>query len=133
MAFLLDTNVCIGILTGRSPQAVEKLRQLAPSDVRVASVVRAELQFGARNSSRVEANLALLATFLAPFASVPFDDFAADYYGRIRADLHRAGELIGPNDMLIAATALAHDLVLVTRNVKEFGRVSGLRWVDWEE
>jgi tRNA(fMet)-specific endonuclease VapC len=100
--------------------------------VRVASVVRAELQFGARNSSRVEANLALLATFLAPFASVPFDDFAADYYGRIRADLHRSGELIGPNDMLIAATALAHDLVLVTRNVKELGRVSGLRWVDWE-
>ena len=159
MAFLLDTNVCIGILTGRSPQAVEKLRQLSPSDVRVASVVRAELQFGARNSSRVEANLALLATFLAPFASVPFDDFAADYYGRIRADLHRAGVLIGPgrvgeaglcpaepgrgkewkpsqgfhvNDMLIAATALAHDLVLVTRNVKEFGRVPGLRWVDWE-
>jgi tRNA(fMet)-specific endonuclease VapC len=132
MAFLLDTNVCIGILTGRSPQAVERLRQISPSDVRIASVVRAELLFGARNSSRVEANLALLATFMEPFASVPFDDFAADYYGRIRADLHRAGELIGPNDMLIAATALAHDLVLVTRNVKEFGRVPGLRWVDWE-
>ncbi|MBN2574117.1 MAG: type II toxin-antitoxin system VapC family toxin [Deltaproteobacteria bacterium] len=132
MAFLLDTNVCIGILTGRSPQAVERLRRLSPSDVRVASVVRAELLFGARNSSRVEGNLALLATFLAPFASVPFDDMAADYYGRIRADLHRAGEIIGPNDMLIAATALAHDLVLVTRNVKEFGRVPGLRWVDWE-
>jgi tRNA(fMet)-specific endonuclease VapC len=132
MAFLLDTNVCIGILTGRSPRAVEKLRQLSPSDVQVCSVVRAELLFGARNSTRVEANLTLLATFLAPFASVPFDDFAADLYGQLRANLHRAGELIGPNDMLIAATALAHDLTLVTRNVKEFARIPGLRWVDWE-
>jgi len=132
MAFLLDTNVCIGILTGRSPRAVEKLRHLSPSDVQICSVVRAELLFGARNSMRVEANLALLATFLAPFASAPFDDLAADHYGRLRANLHRAGELIGPNDMLIAATALAHDLVLVTRNVKEFARISGLRWVDWE-
>jgi tRNA(fMet)-specific endonuclease VapC len=100
--------------------------------MRVASVVRAELLFGVRNSSRVEGNLALLAAFLAPFASVAFDDLAADYYGRIRADLHRASDLIGANDMLIAATALAHDLVLVTRNVREFGRIPGLRWVDWE-
>ena len=132
MPFLLDTNVCVGILTGRSPKVVDKVRQLNPSEVRVCSVVRAELLFGARNSSRVEANLGLLDTFLAPFTSVPFDDLAADYYGRIRADLHRAGELIGPNDLLIAAMVLANNLVLVTHNVKEFGRVPGLRWVDWE-
>ena len=131
MPFLLDTNVCIGILTGRSPRAIEKLRQLAPTEIRICSVVRAELQFGARNSSRVEANLSLLETFLSPFTSVAFDDGAANYYGRIRADLHRAGELIGPNDLLIAAMALANDLVLVTHNVKEFGRVPGLRWEDW--
>jgi tRNA(fMet)-specific endonuclease VapC len=132
MPYLLDTNVCIGILTGRSPKAIERLRQLAPTEVRTCSVVRAELQFGARNSSRVETNLNLLETFLSPFISVAFDDGAANYYGRIRADLHRAGELIGPNDLLIAALALANDLVLVTHNVKEFGRVPGLRWQDWE-
>jgi tRNA(fMet)-specific endonuclease VapC len=133
MPFLLDTNVCIGILTGRSPKAIEKLRQLVPTEVRMCSVVRAELQFGARNSSRVEANLRLLETFLFPFTGVAFDDGAANYYGRIRADLHRAGKLIGPNDLLIAAMALANDLVLVTRKVKEFGRVPGLRWKDWED
>jgi tRNA(fMet)-specific endonuclease VapC len=132
MPFLLDTNVCIGILTGRSTKAVAKLRQLAPTEVRICSVVRAELQFGARNSIRVEANLNLLETFLSPFTSVAFDDGAANYYGRIRADLHRTGELIGPNDLLIAAMALANDLVLVTHNVKEFSRVPGLRWEDWE-
>ena len=133
MPFLLDTNICIGILTGRSPKAIDKLHQLAPTEVRICSVVRAELQFGARNSSRVEANLSLQETFLSPFTSVAFDDGAANYYGRIRADLHRAGKLIGPNDLLIAAMALANDLVLVTHNVKEFGRVPGLRWEDWEE
>jgi len=132
MPFLLDTNVCIGILTGRSPEAIEKLRQRAPTEIHICSVVRAELQFGARNSSRVEANLSLLETFLSPFTSVAFDDGAANYYGRIRVDLHRAGKLIGPNDLLIAAMALANDLVLVTHNVKEFGRVPGLRWEDWE-
>jgi tRNA(fMet)-specific endonuclease VapC len=131
MAFLLDTNVCIGILTGRAPTAVERLRQLSPSEIRICSVVRAELLFGARNSARVEDNLELLGKFLAPFASGSFDDLAADYYGRIRANLHRAGEMIGPNDLLIAATALASDLVLVTHNVREFSRVPGLRWVDW--
>jgi tRNA(fMet)-specific endonuclease VapC len=133
MPFLLDTNVCIGILTGCSPKAIERLRQLAPTEVRICSVVRAELQFGARNSSRVEANLSLLETFLFPFISVAFDDGAANYYGRIRAELHRAGKLIGPNDLLIVAMALANDLVLVTHNVKEFGRVPGLRWEDWED
>jgi tRNA(fMet)-specific endonuclease VapC len=132
MPFLLDTNVCIGILTGRSPKVVERLRQLAPAEVRISSVVRAELQFGARHSSRVEANLGLLETFLSPYLSIAFDDAAADCYGRIRAELHRAGELIGPNDLLIAAMALAHDLVLVTHNVREFSRIPGLRWVDWE-
>jgi tRNA(fMet)-specific endonuclease VapC len=132
MPFLLDTNVCIGILTGRSPKAIEKLRQCSPAELRICSVVRAELQFGARNSSRVETNLDLLETFLSPFTSVPFDDHAANYYGRIRADLYRAGQLIGPNDLLIAAMALANDFVMVTHNVREFGRVAGLRWVDWE-
>ncbi len=132
MPYLLNTNVCIGILTGRSAKAIERLRKVAPTEIRACSVVRAELQFGARNSRRVEANLSLLETFLSPFTSVAFDDGAANYYGRIRADLHRAGVLIGPNDMLIAAVALANDLVLVTHNVKEFGRVPGLRWEDWE-
>jgi tRNA(fMet)-specific endonuclease VapC len=75
----------------------------------------------------------LLEAFLSPFTSVAFDDGAASYYGRIHADLDRAGELIGPNDLLIAAMALANDLVLVTHNVKEFGRVPGLRWEDWED
>jgi tRNA(fMet)-specific endonuclease VapC len=61
-----------------------------------------------------------------------FDDAVAEVYGRLRAELDLRGTPIGPNDLLIAATALAHGLTLVTRNEKEFGRVPGLRIENWE-
>jgi tRNA(fMet)-specific endonuclease VapC len=130
--FLLDSNACIGLVNGRSTKLVQALAARAPTEIRLSSVVKAELLFGARRSQRIEPNLDLLRAFFAPFESVPFDDLAADHYGRLRADLAREGRLIGPNDMLIAATARAYDLILVTHNVGEFSRVPGLRWVDWE-
>jgi len=94
-------------------------------------VVRGELAYGARNSGRVEANLRRLIAFLAPFASLPFDERAADHYGRLRAELRREGTPVGGNEMLIAATALANDAVLVTRNRDEFLRIAGLRVELW--
>jgi tRNA(fMet)-specific endonuclease VapC len=101
--------------------------------VRLCSIVLAELIFGARNSSRVEQNLRTIERFRAPFISLPFDDAAAEHYGAIRADLTRGGALIGPNDLMIAAIARANDLTLVTHNLSEFGRVTGLRIEDWED
>jgi tRNA(fMet)-specific endonuclease VapC len=70
-------------------------------------------------------------TLCAALRSVPFDDEAADHYGAIRAQLTAAGRLIGPNDLMTAATALARDAVLVTRNDREFRRVAGLRVEVW--
>ena len=64
--------------------------------------------------------------------SLPFDDLAAEAYGRIRARLEQAGQLIGPNDLLIAAIAVAHQVTLVTHNTREFQRVEGLQIDDWE-
>ena len=87
--------------------------------------------WGAFRSQRREANLSLLRTLFAAFPSFPFDDAAAEEYGRLRAALAARGTPIGPNDMLIAAIALAHDLTLVTHNTREFGRVEGLRLEDW--
>ncbi len=75
----------------------------------------------------MSANLARLAQFFLPFESVPFDEAAAEQYGILRTQLQRAGALIGANDLLIAATALANDFTLVTRNAAEFVRVAGLR------
>ncbi len=131
--YLLETNACIRILNGSSVPLIARLRRHAPADIRVSSVTRAELIFGARRSARVAENLQLLASFFAPLVTLPFDDACAEAYGAMRAVLAAAGRPIGPNDLLIAATALAHDLTLVTHNLREFSRVAGLKIEDWED
>ncbi len=131
--YLLDTNVCIGLLNGTSALLATRLRSQAPSELALCSIVKAELVFGARRSSRVAENLRLLERFFAVFASVPFDDACAERYGVIRAELEASGTPIGPNDLLIAAVAQANGLTLVTHNVNEFSRVAGLALEDWEE
>lgn len=132
MIYLLDTNACIGHLTGRAPRVSEQLKQLSPSNVVLCSVVKAELWYGAQKSARSKENLATLERFFAPFASLPLDDHAAEICGQIRAELERQGTPIGPNDLLIASIAVAHGLTLVTRNIKEFSRISGLQIESWE-
>lgn len=132
MKYLLDTNACIRVLNGSSPKVVGQLEKLYPADVAISAVVKAELAYGARKSRHVAANLRLVDAFFEPFICLPFDDRAADVYGSIRADLEREGRPIGPNDLLIAATALAHSLTLVTHNTSEFNRVPGLSIADWE-
>lgn len=93
--------------------------------------MKTELIHGAFRSSRVAENLRLLERFFAPFVSLPFDDRCANAYGRLRSDLERAGTPIGPNDLMIAAVAVAHELTLVTANTREFGRVIGLAIDNW--
>ncbi|MDF1555240.1 MAG: type II toxin-antitoxin system VapC family toxin [Deferrisomatales bacterium] len=130
--FLLDTNTCIRILNNSSETVVKRLREVPPSRVHLCSVVKAELWYGARNSARVEQNLALLERFFQPLSGLPLDDACAEVASSIRATLNRQGTPIGPNDLLIAAIARVNDLTLVTHNTGEFSRVPGLRWVDWE-
>lgn len=130
--FLLDTNACVRILNGSSPRVAARLQATTASEVRLCAVVKAELLYGARKSARVEDNLRLLRRFFAPLVSLPFDDRCGEEAGLIRLDLERSGRPIGPNDLLIAATARANDLVLVTHNQREFERILGLRIEDWE-
>ena len=130
--FLLDTNVCIRLLNRSSSRVAQRLRGLQPSQVRLCSVVKAELCCGAHKSSRPSENLRLLDSFFEPFVSEPFDDRCVEPYAAIRRELERAGRPIGANDLLIASIALVHGLTLVTHNVEEFSRVVGLRYEDWE-
>ena len=89
--------------------------------------------FGAFRSQQSQRNLATVREFLAPFRSLPFDDKAAEIYGKLRCDLTSAGTLIGPNDMLIASIALAAGATLVTHNTREFSRIPSLIIEDWEK
>jgi tRNA(fMet)-specific endonuclease VapC len=130
--YLLDTNACIRILNGSSVSLIERLRSVPRSLVRLSSVVKAELFYGARKSTRTAENLRLLERFFDTIASLPFDDRCASEYGLLRQELDRAGTPIGPNDLLIAATARAHHAILITNNVREFSHVSELRLEDWE-
>jgi len=132
LTYLLDTNTCIRYLNGRSPEVRRRLQSLAPEDVVLCSVVKAELFYGAARSHDPVRTFAHMASFMSPFRSLPFDDFCAPAYGRIRAQLEQAGTPIGPNDTMIAATAMAHGLTLVTHNTREFARVAGLILADWE-
>lgn len=132
MTWLLDTNVCIRYLNGRSAPVVERLQRTPVRDVAVCSVVKAELFAGAQRTRDPARTLARQLAFLTPYRSYPFDDGAAEVYGRIRAELTSTGRLIGPNDLFIAAIAITNGLVLVTHNVDEFSRVPGLQFEDWE-
>lgn len=130
--YLLDTNACIRVLNRSSRSLISRVASLQPSQLRLCSIVKGELTFGARKSARPAENLRVLQNFFEPFVSLPFDDACSEHYGSIRQELARIGKPIGPYDSMIAATAITHDLVLVTHNVDEFSRVVGLRWEDWE-
>jgi tRNA(fMet)-specific endonuclease VapC len=130
--YLLDTNACITYLNVPNSPIARTLQTLQSRDVVVCSVVRAELIYGAYRNRNPTRALATTQEFLRQFVSLPFDDAAADEYGRIRADLTARGMLIGPNDLLIAAIATANNVTLVTHNTREFNRVPGLQIEDWE-
>jgi len=132
MKYLLDTNTCIELLRQPDSEIARRLLQTDPAEITLCAVVKAELLYGAERSQHRDANLKLLEEFFAQFISLPFDDNAAEAYGRIRAQLAAAGAVIGPNDLMIASIALAHNLVLVTHNTREFSRVEGLQIEDWE-
>ncbi len=132
MTYLLDTNTCIQFINSRDTNVQRKLSAAAREEVFICQMVKAELFYGAYKSARREANLALLVKFFNEFVSLPFDDAATEAYGRIRAELKQIGQPIGPNDLIIAAIAIAHDATLVTHNLREFSRVAGLQCEDWE-
>lgn len=132
MIYLLDTNMCIEYLNTRDSTVARKLQTVPRAQIVLCSVVKAELYHGAQKSARRESNLALLERFFSEFESLPFDDRAAEKYGKVRAHLERQGALIGPNDLLIAAIAVANDATLVTRNTREFSRVENLQMENWE-
>jgi tRNA(fMet)-specific endonuclease VapC len=133
MAWLLDTNAWITYLKMPQSSIRSCLETLRPADVLLCSVVKAELLHGAEKYGNRERRLAVLRELFAPYVSLAFDDAAASAYGRIRHELETAGNVIGPNDLMIAAIALAGNHTLVTHNTAEFSRVSGLALEDWQK
>jgi tRNA(fMet)-specific endonuclease VapC len=132
VTYLLDTNTCVEYLRhGAASKVAARLKLAPPGSVVLCSVVVAELLYGAWRSSNPPTTCAQVLAFTSQFKSLPFDDPAAEAYGRLRAHLAVTGQLIGPYDLQIASIGLANGLIVVTHNTKEFTRVPGLVIEDW--
>ena len=126
---MLDTDTCIWVLRGREP-VLTRVRTCSPDDLCIAAMVLAELRFGALRSSRPQDGEAQVDAFLAaPLQVLPFDAEAAEWHARLRSALRQ--QPIGERDLIIASIARSRDLVLVTGNQRELGRVPGLEVEDW--
>ena len=130
MRYLLDTNILDDLAKRPDGAARRRLAGLEPSAVCTSIIVVAEVRYGfaKRPSAKLEA---AVAAILATIDVIPFDDPADRSYGIIRAELEQAGTQIGPNDLIIAAQALALGLIVVTDNEREFRRVPGLLVENW--
>jgi tRNA(fMet)-specific endonuclease VapC len=131
MKYILDTNICIYIIKKHPIHVLNRLQKEDISDICLSSITLAELEYGVQKSERKAQNSLALAEFLSPIEIVPFDEKAAIEFGKIRALLEKKGSLIGEYDLMIAAHAIALNLILVTNNSREFKRVPDLEIENW--
>lgn len=132
MTYLADTNACIVLLRQMDRQLVARWQATQASEIVLCSIVVYELRHGAQWSSDPIREHSKLDLFLTPLASLPFDDSCAMRCAEIRHALEGKGTVIGPHDLQIASIALQNGLILVTHNLREFGRVPGLICEDWQ-
>jgi tRNA(fMet)-specific endonuclease VapC len=130
MRYLLDANAVIGLLNDTASKLAKRARQESPADIAISAVVVHELFYGAFRSQRAAQNVGLIDAL--EFAVLEFDKEDARQAGAVRALLASRGTPIGPYDVLIAGQALARNLILITHNTQEFGRVPGLQAEDWQ-
>lgn len=131
LRYMLDTNVIIDTLNGRSKRAFFEITKHDKEELCISVVTYAELYFGIEGSNQREKSAECLEKFLEGIEVLDFDARAAREYGRVRQTLRRRSTPIGEHDMMIAAHANSKDLTLVTHNVREFARVPELEVADW--
>ena len=127
---MLDTDTCIRVIRDRPPQYAKQFQDDVEA-ICISTVVLYELLHGAEKSDRPAYQRDKVEHFTSRLAVLDFDESAASHAADIRFDLGRRGQLIGPNDLLIAGHARSLGLKLITGNLKEFSRVDGLRCEDW--
>ncbi|MEW5892264.1 MAG: type II toxin-antitoxin system VapC family toxin [Pseudomonadota bacterium] len=128
--FLLDTNILSDLVRHPQGRIAQRIGEVGEAAVCTSIIVAAEMRFGAakKNSPRLSSQVEAI---LAAMEVLPLDAPADSAYAQVRWALEQSGQLIGPNDMLIAAHALACECVLVTANLAEFSRVEGLKLENW--
>ena len=129
--YMLDTNICIYLRRNRPPEVTIRFRQMQHGDTVISAITYGELYYGAERSQQRTHALESLGRLASLLPVIPLPEEAATAYGKIRAALEARGEMIGGNDLWIAAHAKSSGLTLVTNNEREFKRVPGLKVQNW--
>jgi tRNA(fMet)-specific endonuclease VapC len=130
LKYLLDTNIVIYVLK-RRPKEVLDIFNTNASRMAISSITLSELMYGAEKSLNTDKNLEAVEEFVSHLEVLPYDAKASQHYGQIKAALEKKGQIIGENDIHIAAHAISHGLILVSNNVREFKRVPNLALENW--
>ena len=127
---MLDTNIVIYVLK-RRPKEVLEVFNINASRMAISSITLSELLYGAEKSQNIDRNLEAIEEFISHLDVLPYDAKASQHYGQIKAALEKKGEIIGENDIHIAAHAISQGLILVSNNLREFKRVPNLAFENW--
>jgi tRNA(fMet)-specific endonuclease VapC len=130
LKYLLDTNIVIYVLK-RRPKEVLAMFNANASRMAISSITLSELFYGAEKILNRDKNLEAVEEFVSHLDVLPYDAKASQHYGQIKATLEKKGQIIGENDIHIAAHATSHGLILVSNNVREFKRVPNLVLENW--
>lgn len=130
--YLLDTNTASYVIKGNFPRVRARLLKVPMAEVGISVVTEAELRFGVARRPEATTLKRVVEEFLLRVESLPWNSEAAEHYAQIRAALEKGGEAMGNLDLMIAAQAVAAEVVLVTRD-HVFRRVKGLRVEDWSK
>ena len=129
MKYLIDTNICIHFFRGRF-KLDQKFIEIGIENCAISEITLAELVFGAENSTNSSKNHEIIEEFANNITILPIID-SITRYGKEKARLRKSGTMISDFDLLIGCTAIEHDLIMVTENIKEFSRISGITLENW--
>jgi len=131
MLYMLDTNICSYIIRNKPENIKETLKEVEKNHtIALSSIVVSELFYGAKKKGS-EKLFNIILSFIENFEVLDFDKNSALAYAKIRSDLESAGNIIGSNDLFIAAHAQSREAVLITNNMKEFERIKNLKLENW--
>lgn len=129
MKYLLDTNICIHFFRGKY-NLIQKFENIGIENCAISEITLAELVFGAENSSNPDKNHNLIDRFSSQISVIPIFDSIYNY-GKEKARLRKSGNIISDFDLLIGCTSVEKDLIMVTENINEFNRISGIKIENW--
>ncbi|MEQ8685289.1 MAG: type II toxin-antitoxin system VapC family toxin [Imperialibacter sp.] len=129
MKYLLDTNICIYFFRGKH-NLVDQIESIGIANCAISEITLAELVFGAENSLNPQKNHSLIEKLASQISILPIFN-CISFYGKEKARLRKAGTMISDFDLLIGATAVANELIMVTQNEREFERIKGINIENW--